>query len=120
MQMLACLHGCRLTPDLRMAVPAALEHDRRAHLHPVTLAAGSRLASIVGEQAIRVNTFHREAVVQLDPAVVASAHAEDGIVEAIEAPSSRFAIGIQWHQELLTGTDHPGNHLFRSLVEATR
>jgi putative glutamine amidotransferase len=118
MQMLACLNGCRLTPDLRKMMPDALEHDLRGHLHPVALAANSRLAAIVGEPTIEVNTFHREAVAQLAPSVVASAHAADGIVEAIELPASRFAIGIQWHQELLVGTDHPGNRLFRGFVEA--
>jgi putative glutamine amidotransferase len=118
MQMLACLNGCRLTPDLRMMMPDALEHDRRGQLHPVELAANSRLAAIIGKETIEVNSFHREAVVQLAPSVVASAHAGDGIIEAIEIPASRFAIGIQWHQELLVGTDHPGNRLFHGFVEA--
>jgi putative glutamine amidotransferase len=118
MQMLACLSGCRLTPDLRAMMPGALEHDQRSQLHPVEIAANSRLAAIVGEETIEVNTFHREAVAQLAPSVTASAYARDGIVEAIEIPASRFAIGIQWHQELLVGMDHPGNRLFQGLVEA--
>jgi putative glutamine amidotransferase len=99
-------------------MPEALEHDRRGEFHTIELAANSRLAAIIGERSIEVNTFHREAVVQLAPAVVASAHAADGIIEAIEIPASRFAIGIQWHQELLSGTAHPGNRLFRGFVEA--
>ena len=118
MQMLACLNGCRLTPDLRVMMPEALEHDRRGQLHAVKLAANSHLAAIIGEPTIEVNSFHREAVAQLSPSVVASAHAADGIIEAIEIPASRFAIGIQWHQELLLGTDHPGNRLFQGFVEA--
>jgi putative glutamine amidotransferase len=69
---------------------------------------------------MEVNTFHREAVAQLAPSVVASAHAGDGIIEAIEIPARRFAIGIQWHQELLVDTDHPGNRLFQGFVEAAR
>jgi putative glutamine amidotransferase len=120
MQMLACLNGCRLTPDLRAMMPEALEHDRRGQFHPVELAANSRLAAIIGEQTIEVNTFHREAVAQLAPSVVASASAADGIIEAIEIPASRFAIGIQWHQELLVGIEHPGNRLFQGFVEAAR
>jgi putative glutamine amidotransferase len=118
MQMLACLNGCRLTPDLRMMMPHALEHDRGGQLHTVELAANSRLAAIIGKPAIEVNSFHREAVAQLAAPVVASAHAADGIIEAIEIPASRFAIGIQWHQELLVGTDHPGNRLFQGFVDA--
>jgi putative glutamine amidotransferase len=120
MQILACLNGCRLTPDLRAMMPDALEHDRRGQLHAVELVANSRLAAIIGAQTIEVNTFHREAVAQLAPSVVASAHAGDGIIEAIEIPAQRFAIGIQWHQELLVGADHRGNRLFQEFVEAAR
>jgi putative glutamine amidotransferase len=120
MQTLACLNGCLLTPDLRAMMPEALEHDRRGQLHPVELAANSHLAAIIGAQTIVVNTFHREAVAQLAPSVVASAHAGDGIIEAVEIPARRFSIGIQWHQELFVGTDHPGNRLFRGLVDAAR
>lgn len=119
MQMLACLHGCRLSPDLRAMRPDALEHDRRGSMHAVALAPGSRLAAVVGASTLEVNTFHREAVAQVTPAVIASAHAPDGIVEAVEIPGRRFAVGIQWHQELL-GLDHPGSRLFAALVEAAR
>lgn len=119
MQMLACLSGCRLTPDLRTSFPTANEHDKRDHLHSVEIAPESHLAKIIGKPRIEVNTFHREAVAQLSPSVLASAHAEDGIVEAIEVISSSFAIGLQWHQELFAEVDHPGNTVFRAFVEAT-
>ena len=119
MQMLACLNGCRLTPDLRVMMPDALEHDRRGQLHGIELAANSRLAAIIGERSMEVNSFHREAVAQLAPTVVASAFAGDGIIEAIEIPANRFAIGIQWHQELLLGAEHPGDRLFQAFVEAS-
>ncbi|AYG68816.1 MULTISPECIES: gamma-glutamyl-gamma-aminobutyrate hydrolase family protein [unclassified Rhizobium] len=118
MQMLACLNGCRLTSDLRESFPAANEHDKRDHLHAIEILPGTRLAEIIGASRIEVNTFHREAIVQLSPAVTASALAEDGIVEAIEVVSSSFAIGIQWHQELFAELEHPGNALFRGLVAA--
>jgi putative glutamine amidotransferase len=39
MQMLACLNGCRLTPDLRAMMPEALEHDQRGQIHRVALTA---------------------------------------------------------------------------------
>jgi putative glutamine amidotransferase len=31
--------------------------------------------------------------------VVASGHADDGIVEAIELPDRSFAVGVLWHPE---------------------
>ena len=67
-----------------------------------------------------VNTSHQEAIGKLSPSVVASAHADDGIIEAIEVPSRTFALGLQWHQERFAGTEHPGNRLFRAFVEASR
>jgi putative glutamine amidotransferase len=119
MQMLGCLHGCRMASDVQTLVSDALTHDKRGYMHTVSLAAGSRLAGIVGLPAMEVNTFHREAMAHLISPVVASAHADDGIIEAIEIPSRRFAIGVQWHQELLASTDHPGNAIFRGFVDAS-
>ena len=119
MQMLACLQGCRLTPDLRNTIPDAMEHDKRGHLHAIAIAAGTRLVGIVGQPTLMVNTFHREAITTLADGVIVSARAEDGVIEAIELPSHPFAIGLQWHQELLTGEDNAGNRIFRSFVEAS-
>ena len=118
MQMIACLHGCRLSPDLRETYPQALEHDRREYLHPVTLSSGSQLSKLVGRASLLVNSFHREAVVDRAASPTRTASTEDGVIEAIEVPSQRFALGLQWHQELFAGTDHPGNAIFGGFVEA--
>jgi putative glutamine amidotransferase len=118
MQLLACVHGCRLWSDVQASQPSVLEHDKRGHLHQVMLAPNTRLAALVGEPTILVNTFHREAIGELSSSVVVSARSDDGIIEAIEVPSHAFALGLQWHQELFAGTDHPGNGVFRGLIEA--
>jgi putative glutamine amidotransferase len=116
MQMLAALHGCRLSPDIRALRPDAMEHDKRGHLHPVSIVPATALAQILAQAEIVVNSFHREAVVRLSDRVAASAHAADGIIEAIEIPGRRFALGVQWHQELFASQDHPGNRLFDAFV----
>lgn len=120
MQMLACLNGCRLSADIRKAEPYALHHDQRGYIHPVSLAEDSQLAGIVGEGKLDVNSRHREAIVSVGSFAIASAHAPDGIIEAIEIPSKRFAIGLQWHQEGFTASDHAGNRIFKSFVDACR
>ncbi|MBQ0820642.1 gamma-glutamyl-gamma-aminobutyrate hydrolase family protein [Microvirga sp. HBU67558] len=120
MQVLAALHGCRLSPDLRTLGPDIMDHDRRGTVHKVAIERGTLLSRIVGQTELTVNTFHREAVVTLSDRTVASARAEDGIIEAIEIPDRRFAIGVQWHQELFAAQDHPGNRLFEAFVHATR
>ncbi|MGP4670302.1 gamma-glutamyl-gamma-aminobutyrate hydrolase family protein [Agrobacterium pusense] len=118
MRMLACLNGCRLTADLRTFFPSANEHDKRDYLHAIEIVPEAHLAKIIGKARIEVNTFHREAIAQLSPHVLGTAYAEDGIVEAVVIISKSFAIGLQWHQELFSDVDHPGNAIFRSLVEA--
>lgn len=118
MQMLACLHGCRLSPDLRESHPRALEHDKRDYLHPVNIEPGSHVSRLVGRRTLLVNSFHREAIIDITSTVVASAHADDGVIEAIEVQGQPFALGLQWHQELFAGTDHPGNAIFAGFVEA--
>jgi len=118
MQLLACLNGCRLTPDVQAQHPAALAHDSRDQAHSISLAAGSRLRALVGAPHLMVNSFHREAVATLGGNVTASAHAPDGVIEAIEISGGSFALGVQWHQELFAGEDHGGNAIFRGLVDA--
>jgi putative glutamine amidotransferase len=38
------------------------------------------------------------------------------VIEAIEVPEHPFAIGLQWHQELLAQEEHPGNAVFKGLL----
>jgi putative glutamine amidotransferase len=118
MQLLACLNGCRLCPDLRASSSAILEHDKRDYLHNVTITPHTRLAALLEQGSLLVNTFHREAIEELSHTVIASAHSDDGVVEAIEVPSHSFALGLQWHQEQFAGTEHPGNRVFGGLIEA--
>jgi putative glutamine amidotransferase len=121
MQVLAALYGSRLSPEVRALGSHIMEHDKREHLHSVAIQEGTALSRILGQPEITVNTFHREAVVELSDQVVASAYAEDGVIEAIEIPTRRFAIGVQWHPEaLVLAQEHPCSKLFDAFVQATR
>lgn len=118
MQLLAGLHGCRLWSDVQASGTSIIEHDKQGSLHRVTLAPNTMLAALVRTPTMLVNTFHQEAVGELSSSVVASAHSEDGVIEAIEIPAHPFALGVQWHQEQLVAADHPGNEVFRGFVKA--
>nr|WTB30043.1 gamma-glutamyl-gamma-aminobutyrate hydrolase family protein [Streptomyces sp. NBC_00830] len=67
--------------------------------HLVTPVPGTRYASMVPEESA-VPTYHHQAVDRLAPDLVASAHAADGTVEALELPGARWALGVQWHPEM--------------------
>jgi putative glutamine amidotransferase len=120
MQLLAVELGGTLWQDVREQVPGASDHeqkiDPRQTGHAARVVSGTQLARIVGADIVQVNSTHHQAVRDPGPAVV-SAVAPDGVVEAIELPD-RFALGVQWHPELLAGAEHRA--LYRALVEAAR
>jgi putative glutamine amidotransferase len=78
---------------------------------PVTTEPGSQVRALVGSE-MQVNCHHHQAVVR-HPGLVATAHAADGTLEALEHPDRPFWLGVQWHPE--HGDDFG---LFRGLVEA--
>jgi putative glutamine amidotransferase len=85
--------------------------------HPVEIAAGSRLARLMGRRHAKVNSFHHQAVDRLGTGLRAVAWSPDGVIEGVEAPARDFMIGVQWHAETLVSR---GEHaaLFRGLVQA--
>jgi putative glutamine amidotransferase len=90
--------------------------------HPVRVAPGSRLASLLGppddggELWLDVPTAHHQAIGELGGGLVATAWAADGTIEAVEpADRDEPLIAVQWHPE--QGTDP---RLFRGLLAAAR
>lgn len=90
--------------------------------HPVRVAPGSRLASLLGppddggELWLDVPTAHHQAIGELGDGLVATAWAADGTIEAVEpADRDEPLIAVQWHPE--QGTDP---RLFRALLAAAR
>lgn len=118
MQMLACLHGGRMVHEVRKVGPHILTHDDPSATHSVEIAQGTTLSRIVSTTRFDVNSRHQEAVVAVSDQAVVAARADDGVIEAIEIPSKRFALGLQWHPELLIRQDHPGNGIFEAFIQA--
>lgn len=69
--------------------------------HPIDIAKGSRIASILGGGRKRVNSFHGQAVDQIAAGLKVVAEAPDGVVEGIELPGHRFVVAVQWHPEVV-------------------
>ncbi|MDQ1301239.1 MAG: putative glutamine amidotransferase [Chloroflexota bacterium] len=88
--------------------------------HHVDVAAGSRLAAILGTERLAVNSFHHQAVKQPAPGFIPTARADDGVVEGVEDPARRFVVGVQWHPEGMFQTDPLARQLFAAFVEAAR
>jgi putative glutamine amidotransferase len=120
MQLLAVEVGGKLWQDIRAEIASADDHeqkiDSRLPGHAARIVAGTRLAKILGRDLVQVNSTHHQAV--RDPgAAIVCAIAPDDVVEAIEL-ADRFAIGVQWHPELMAGGEQ--QLLYDALVEAAR
>ena len=134
MQSLNVALGGTLWQDLPAQRPGAASHqqdtDRRLPHHTVRVVPGTRFSAIAGREQIAVNSTHHQAVKDLAPGLRVSGLAGEGegegveVVEVIERGggasfASLFAVGVQWHPELLTG--EPGEtsaRLYAAFVEA--
>jgi putative glutamine amidotransferase len=68
-------------------------------MHRVRLDPGSRLAQLIDETNIDVNSLHHQAVKTVAPQLKVTGTSEDGVIEALESDDRRFLIAIQWHPE---------------------
>lgn len=85
--------------------------------HTIDVHEGTLLHGILGADTVRVNSYHHQAVKDVAPGFRVSAVAGDGIVEAVESESRRFALGVQWHAEMLYHHRDFNLALFRRHVE---
>ena len=116
--------GGTLYTHLPDQLPNALDHSypgnmRTVLVHDVKIEEGTRIAEIMGEPILKVNSLHHQGLKDIAPALRVTGHAPDGLVEAIELPNHPFGLAVQWHPEWLTDQDATRN-LFRKFVEAAK
>ncbi len=73
--------------------------SREQPSHGVIISENSLLERLTGTRELAVNSFHHQALDNVAGEFTVSATADDGTIEAIEAPHRRFCIGVQWHPE---------------------
>jgi putative glutamine amidotransferase len=91
---------------LEQHLPDRLGHEEHRHTpgafadHEVALEPDSLAARAAGTQHCAVKSHHHQGVAELGDGLVASGHSlPDGVIEAIEHPGHRFALGVLWHPE---------------------
>jgi putative glutamine amidotransferase len=99
MQVMAVHSGGTLDQHL----PDSVGHQTHSPSGPefgdvdIETVAGTRLRMLLGDRS-SVGCHHHQSVRE-HPGFVVAARAEDGTVEAIEAPGERFRVAVQWHPE---------------------
>lgn len=121
-QLLAVAFGGTLIQHIPDEVEGALAHEqpnpRTEPGHEVEVSANTLLASIVGAQRLAVNSAHHQAVATPGHGAVVNARAPDGVVEGIEHPGYRFALGVQWHPEYAVDPRDPA--IFDAFIRAAQ
>lgn len=109
------------TLDHSFTVPPHRSFD---YAHDIWVENDALLARLMQERlndsdALAVNSRHHQAVKVVAPGFKVVATAPDGIIEAIEDPTSAFCLGVQWHPENFwrTGEFRP---LFEGFLDAAK
>ena len=104
-QLLNVALGGTLYQDLRHQGVTEVEHaevhgrGRAAMIHHVRLDPDSRLAQLIDETSLDVNSLHHQAVKSVAPRLRVTGKSDDGVIEALESDDRRFLIAVQWHPE---------------------
>ncbi len=94
---------------------AGLWAMQEVHVEP-----DSMIAGVMGKTALRTSSGHHQAVRDLGAGLRIVAEAEDGIIEALEAPAHPWLIAVQWHPEVTAAHDKSQQALFDALVAKAR
>jgi putative glutamine amidotransferase len=124
-QVLNVARGGTLVQDIPDELQTTIDHAIRippVHIaHDAWMTPDSLLERLMRPldhgDACPVNSRHHQAVKDLGECLVTVATAPDGVIEAIEDPSKRFCLGVQWHPENFYRTGEFST-LFEGFVKA--
>ena len=115
--------GGTLYEDLLDQRPNTTNHDffngypRDYLAHNVQLTPSSQLSRILSTRSLDVNSLHHQGIRELATGLEATAHATDGVIEAIELKDYSFGLAVQWHPEWLQAHIHM-RALFQAFIQA--
>jgi len=86
--------------------------------HDISIERNSIVGAAFEGDSVYVNSFHHQAVKDVAPCFKVTSWAADGIIESIEHKEHIFAVGVQWHPELMWQKDPVHLRLFDAFVIA--
>lgn len=111
-----------LYQDLNREHPSMVEHYMQAPydrpIHIVNVIEHTMLSELIGAGYYPVNSYHHRAIRDIVQTAEIMAVSEDGLVEAISIPGQRFAVGVQWHPELIYTKDEKSKKPIQAFLKA--
>ncbi len=94
-----------------------IEKDAWIHYHPISVKSDTKLFDIFKTNTYSVSSDHHQAVDKLGENLVASALADDGIIEIVEHEDHNFIMGLQGHIEKITNNFPLYNKVIEAFIE---
>ncbi len=121
-QVLTIALGGSIYQDIYSQLSRTIKHSQQAPrwypTHSIQINESSLLDEVVGDNYMRVNSFHHQAVSTLAEGMDAIATSDDGIIEAVSMPKKRFVLGVQWHPECMAHRCPQQQEIFNAFVRA--
>lgn len=122
LQLLNVALGGTLWQDIPSQTNSSILHSQSIHrsvpVHQVTFAGHSRLAKIIQNTTLDVNSLHHQGIDILGKGLTAVGHSPDDLIEAVEMEGDVFVIGVQWHPESMVPWSIEMSKLFSYFVHS--
>lgn len=125
MQVINVALGGTLYQDLASQVEPDLVIHRQTTpkwqpTHEVEFFDNTRSVEISGNDLIKVNSYHHQAIKELSDELTISACSSDGLIEGAESRdfSDQWIVAVQWHAEAMRETGPEQRHFFKAHVDA--
>ena len=115
MQFTNVVSGGTLIQDIPSQVGTKVAHRRK--YHRVRIEPNSSLEKFLDNEEAMVYSNHHQAVDELGQNLKVIAHADDGVIEAMERIDGGFGLFVQWHPEFMSDTAHR-DAIYGALVRA--
>ena len=120
MQILNLASGGTVWQDISLRPAPSQNHmqlssNREEPSHKVSFKANSMLYKICGD-SLHTNSFHHQCIHKTGKNLEITGTAADGVIEALEAASPSFCIGVQWHPECMYHSCREMQNLFTTFI----
>ena len=118
MQSLNVFAGGTLWQDIPSQLGTDTAHSNA--VHTIDIAPDSLFYGVIGKTRIEVNSYHHQCVKTHAPGYAVCATSPDGVAEALVCEGRDDFLAVQYHPEMLCGTDENARRIFAWFTEVCK